>query len=74
MANNQPRMQSRGFDAKTGALRFEFLDITNAKPDAMRIHQVTMRIEDDNHLAMEWQTWEKSKAAETEAVEFTRVK
>jgi DNA-binding PadR family transcriptional regulator len=74
MAQNQPRMQSRGFDAKTGALRFEFLDITNATTDATHLHQVTMRIKDDDHLAMEWQGWDKGKAKETETVEFTRVK
>lgn len=74
LAKNQPRMQSRGFDAKTGALRFDFLDITNGTPDSMHIHQVTMRLKDDNHLAMEWQGWDKGKATETEAAEFTRVK
>ena len=46
-AGNQPRMQARGFDEKTGILRFEYLDATNlASRAAGHMRNVTLRLDD----------------------------
>ncbi len=75
MLGNQPRMQATAFDAGTGELKFEFLDITNlASPGALHMHSGTFRFVDDDHLVGEWQFFENGRAKNTERFEFKRVR
>src|SRR5882724_8310456 len=55
MAGNRPRMVAGPLDPKTGVLEFKFLDATNlAKPTAGHMHDVKMRLIDQNHFEAEW--------------------
>jgi hypothetical protein len=74
MAGNQPRMQAQSFDPATGELQFRFLDATNlTSPDAGHMHNVTLHIVDDRHLATEWQFYENGQPKMTEKANYTRV-
>jgi hypothetical protein len=75
MAGNQPRMQATTFDAKTGRLRFEFIDGTNLpNKDAGHMHNVSLRFVDEQHLTSQWEYYEGGRPKMTEAFEFTRVR
>ena len=75
MAGNQPRMQARSFNAETGEIDFQFLDITNlAGPKAGYMHNAKMRIVDANHLTSEWQFFENGGPKMVESAEYTRVR
>lgn len=75
MTGNQPRMQARSFDQKTGELRFQFLDATNlASKEAGHMHNATIRIVDGQHLATEWEFFEGGQRKTTETFQYTRVR
>jgi hypothetical protein len=75
MAGNQPRMQARRFDAKTGELRFDFLDATNLPAETTgHMRAVSMRLVDDHHLTSEWQFYENAKPAFVEGASYTRIR
>lgn len=74
-AGNQPRMEARSFDAQTGELQFQFLDITNlASPNAGYMHNATLHLVDNNHLSSEWQFFENGQSKFTEKAQYTRVR
>jgi hypothetical protein len=75
MAGNQPRMQARSFNADTGDVDFRFLDATNlTSPDAGHMHNVKIRILDNNHFASDWEFYENGQRKMAEASQYTRVK
>lgn len=75
MAGNQPRMPAAGIDPQSGEIRFQFLDATNlASPGAAHMHNVTLRIVDNNHLDSEWQLYENGAPKMTEKFHCTRVR
>jgi len=75
MAGNQPRMQARRYDAKTGELRFEFLEATNlATPQAGHMHNTTLRFADGGRLNADWEWYEGGKNKTHESFEYTRVR
>jgi hypothetical protein len=75
MAGNQPRMQARRFDPATGELAFEFLDATNlATPRAGHMHNVKMRLSDNNHFTSEWEFYDNGERKNVEAAQYTRVR
>lgn len=75
MAGNQPRMQARSFDAKTGELRFTFLDATNLSgKDAGHMRNVTIRFIDNDNLVTDWEFYEGGKPKNTESFRYTRVR
>jgi hypothetical protein len=75
MAGNQPRMEAREFDAKTGRLHFDFLDATNlANKDAGHMHTPTLYMSGADRLGAEWVYYVGGKATRTERFEFTRVR
>ena len=75
MAGNQPRMQANRIDPDTGEIQFQFLDITNlASPAAGHMHDVKLRIIDDNHLDSQWQFYENGAPKLTESAHYTRIR
>lgn len=75
MAGNQPRMQARSFNAETGELQFQFLDVTNlASPGAGHMHNVRIRLVDNNHLETQWHFYEDGKEKFAETAQYTRVR
>lgn len=75
MAGNQPRMQARHFDAKSGELRFTFLDATSlAGADSGHMRNVTFRIAGHDKLSTDWEFYERGKSKNTESFEYTRVR
>ncbi|HLY16111.1 MAG TPA: hypothetical protein VKR61_02750 [Bryobacteraceae bacterium] len=75
MAGNQPRMQARSFNPETGEVEFQFLDATNlAGPGAGHMHNVRIRVGDNNHFASEWEFYENGQRKMAEAFQYTRVK
>jgi hypothetical protein len=74
MAGNQPRMQARSFDSKTGELRFQFLDATNLASGAGHMHNATIRVVDNDHLTSEWEFFEGGQRTKTESFQYTRVR
>ena len=75
MAGNQPRMQANGINPETGEIQFQFLDITNlATPAAGHMHNVTLRVVDNEHLDSQWQFYENGAPKMTEATHYTRVR
>jgi hypothetical protein len=75
MAGNQPRMQARRFDAKTGELRFDFIDATNLPSETTgHMRAVSMRLVDDDHLTSEWQFYENGKPAFVEGASYSRIR
>jgi calcineurin-like phosphoesterase family protein len=73
-AGNQPRMQARRFDAKTGEIRFEYLDGTNMKPADGHMHNATIRIEDPKTVVADWEFFNNGKLATTETFRYIKVK
>jgi hypothetical protein len=75
MAGNQPRMEARSFDPKTGELRFQFLDATNlAGKETGHMHNATIRFVDGEHLSAAWEFYEGGRPKSTERAEYTRVR
>ena len=75
MAGNQPRMEARSFDSKTGELRFQFLDATNlAGKEAGHMRNATIRFVDGEHLSAAWEFYEGGQRKSTERAEYTRVR
>ena len=75
MAGNQPRMEARSFDPKSGELRFQFLDATNlADQNAGHMHNATIRFVDSQHLTADWEFYEGGKRKATESSQYTRVR
>lgn len=74
MAGNQPRMQARTFNPETGEVAFEFLDATNLAPGGGHMHNVKIRVADQDHLASEWEFYEKGQRKMAETAQYTRVK
>jgi len=74
-AGNQPRMEAKAFDAQTGELRFKFVDATNLiNANAGHMHNVTLRLVDNNHLSSQWQFFENGQPKFTETAQYTRVR
>jgi len=74
MVGNQPRMQAKAFNSRTGELDFQFLDATNlATPGAGHMHNAKIRIVDDSHLVSEWQFYENGKPKFSETAQYTRI-
>jgi hypothetical protein len=72
---NQPRMQARSFDPKTGQLRFDFLDATNlASPTAGHMHAVALRLSSARELSADWEFQEGGARKNTESFRYTRVR
>lgn len=75
VAGNQPRMQAQSFNAETGDLEFQFLDATNlANSNAGHMHNVKIRVVDDNNMTSEWQFYENGRQKFAENSQYTRVK
>jgi hypothetical protein len=75
MAGNQPRMQARSFDARTGELKFEFLDATNlATQDAGHMRNVTLRLIDNDRMTSAWEFYEGGRSKMTESFEYSRIR
>jgi hypothetical protein len=75
MAGNQPRMEAREFDPKTGRLHFEFVDGTGmSSQDTGHMHTATLRISDAGHLGTKWVYHEGAKPKMTEESEYIRVR
>jgi hypothetical protein len=71
---NQPRMQARSFDPKTGELKFEFVDATNlASSAAGHMHAVKMRL-GANQVAADWDFYEGGSRKMTESFLYSRVR
>jgi hypothetical protein len=74
-AGNQPRLEAKSFDPQTGELRFQFLDATNlTSANAGHMHNVTLRLLDNNHLSSEWQFFENGQQKFTEKAQYTRTR
>ena len=71
---NQPRLRAAAFDAATGEIRFEFLDISNA-PDAnaSHMHSARLRIGAALFLA-DWDLWAGGTKKTTESFKYTRLR
>jgi hypothetical protein len=75
MLGNQPRLEARAYDAKTGTLAFGFLDATNlASPAASHMHNATLRFVDDKHLKSDWELFENGAKKSAETFELARVR
>ena len=74
MAGNQPRMQARAFNPETGEVAFEFLDATNLKPGSGHMHNVKIRLVDNDHFNAEWEFYENGQRKMAETAQYTRVK
>jgi hypothetical protein len=75
MAGNQPRMEAREFDPKTGLLRFDFLDATGlTSKDAGHMHAVTLHLTAADRITADWQFYEGGKPTMKESFEYTRVR
>ena len=72
---NQPRLEARAYDAKTGALEFGFLNATNlASPAAAHMHNASFRFVDDKHFMAAWELYENGARKSTETAQYTRVR
>ena len=71
-AGNQPRMRAR--KSETDSLTFQFVDVANLKAiGAGRMHRLTIKFEDADHLTEEW-TWKEGKKETTSVFHLHRVK
>ena len=74
MAGNQPRMQASAFDAES-EIQFRFLDATNlSTPGAGHMHNMRLRILDENHIEAAWEFYENGAPARTETFHYARVR
>lgn len=75
MAGNQPRMEAKAFDPRSGDLRFDFVDATNlAAPAAGHMHSVAIRFVDGDHIETSWQFVENGQTKMTERARYARVR
>ena len=75
MAGNQPRMQAQSFDPASGEIDFAFLDAGNlTSPAAGHMHNVHVRVVDNDHLVSTWEFYENGKKKFGEAFQYSRVK
>ncbi len=75
MAGNQPRMQAKTFNPKTGEVDFQFLDATNlGSPDAGHMHDARIRMADKDHLISAWDFYENGQRKRTETFQYSRVR
>jgi hypothetical protein len=72
---NQPRLEARVYDAKTGNLEFGFLDATNlASPAAAHMHNASLRFVDEKHFTAVWELYENGSRKSVETAQYTRVR
>lgn len=75
MAGNQPRMQAKSFNDKTGELAFDFVDATNlVNPAAGHMHAVKIQFVDANTLTSAWQFYENNQPKFSESARYTRIR
>ena len=61
-AKNQPRMKAVDYDAKTGRLKFDFVDVTNvADPDDYYTREVEILFGDEDHVEVRFNGLENGK-------------
>jgi hypothetical protein len=73
-AGNQPHMQTRPLSGSPKELDFNFLNATNlTSPTAMHIHQLTIVLEDGNHITQKW-TFKQADKQQAEGFHFARAK
>ena len=72
---NQPKLEARAYDARTGNLEFGFLSATNlASPTAAHMHNATFRFIDDKHFAAAWELYENGARKSVETAQYTRLR
>jgi hypothetical protein len=74
LAQNQPRLVAKSYDAAKGELVFEFLDVTNVSPGAGYISGAIFRFGDGKRFSSSWSSTKDGKAEPHETFNFTRVK
>jgi hypothetical protein len=74
MAQNQPRLVAKSYDAAKGELAFEFLDVTNLAPGGTHISSAVFRFGDGKHFAAVWGATKDGKPEPAETFNYTRVK
>jgi hypothetical protein len=75
LAQNQPRLAAKSYDAAKGELAFEFLDVTNlSRPGAGHINGAVFRFKDATHFSSSWSFIQDGKTHPHETFEYTRVK
>lgn len=70
-AGNQPRLRAINFNDPS-SLRFDFLDITNAKPGVGHISGLTLKWNDADHISASWNYIDKAGVVKTENFEMVR--
>ena len=74
MAGNQPRMEAKSFDPRTGELVFDFVGATNlTNPAAGHMHAVKYRFIDATKFTSEWQFYENGQPKFAETATYSRV-
>lgn len=72
MANNQPRMKAE-IPADAKKVVFGYVDATNlSSPDAGRMKQLVLTLQDQDHITQEW-TWDEKGSQKVEKFELARV-
>ena len=62
-ANNQPRMKAVDYDPERGALKFDFVDVTNvADPEAYYTREIEIVFQDENHVEVRFNGLEAGEA------------
>jgi hypothetical protein len=70
MANNQPRMKASEMNGKN--LEFQFVDASNLSDGAGHMHNMTLTMEDANHIQEDWK-WSQMGKLESHAFKLERV-
>ncbi|HXN99111.1 MAG TPA: hypothetical protein VN881_08560 [Candidatus Acidoferrales bacterium] len=71
---NQPRMETPGVTHDSNEFAFAFTGATNlASADDMHMHQMTLKIDDNDHFSETW-TMHANGKEQTETFHFTRKK
>jgi hypothetical protein len=72
---NQPRLEARAYDAKTGNLEFGFLSATNlASPASAHMHNASFHFVDGKHFTAAWELYENGAKKSVETAQYTRVR
>jgi hypothetical protein len=72
---NQPRMETPGVTHDSNEFAFAFTGATNlASPDVMHMHQMTLKIDDNDHFSETWTMHASGGKEQTETFHFTRKK
>lgn len=75
IAGNQPRMEAKSFDARTGELTFDFVDATSlASKSAGHMHAVKYQFLDATRFTSTWHFHENGQEKFAETATYTRVK